>query len=280
MLHWLSLWGRRLWRSFCFPFQSRRSPIPPQVTASRDFPSNRGAAIRQGILVQPLEDELSEKLPPVGTGSEANSDLLEGTLEQSIESPLDSIAEASFFEPETFESEAPKLSPASSRPRRLRKVVNSRTAASAELPFDWVLDNRIAIGPLPRKAWLTAFEQQGIHSIISLCDEAEGKLPKAMTQQFRCVRVSLPDSRYRRSLTVCELEEAVDLIHWNVQKQQPVYLHCLAGIERSPLVAIAYLSRYRAMDLLDAVGWLSHVHGNSRPTSAQLKVVRQYLNES
>lgn len=281
MLHWLSLWGRRLWRSFCFPFQSRRSQVTLQAKASRNFPHSRRDALRQHLIVQPLEEEQSPgDLPLTEVSPEANTDLFEKTLEQAMEPSSDSIAEATFFELATVEVEEPQRSLASSRFKRRGITVSQSAAASADLPFDWVLDHRIAIGPLPRKAWLADFEAQGIQSIISLCAEAEGKLPKVMTQQFRCVRVSLPDSRYRRSLTLCELEEAVDLLHWNVQKQQPVYLHCLAGIERSPLVAIAYLSRYRSMDLLDAVSWLSHVHEKSRPTSAQLKVVRQYLSQA
>ncbi|NJN29247.1 MAG: dual specificity protein phosphatase family protein [Synechococcales cyanobacterium RM1_1_8] len=148
------------------------------------------------------------------------------------------------------------------------------------MPFDWVLENRLAIGPLPRKGWLRLLEQQQIRSIISLCAESEGKLPQELHHRFRCARVVLPDSHSGEPLRLAELSEVVDLIHWNLQKRQPVYLHCLAGIERSPLVAIAYLCRHQSMDLLDAAGWLSHVHPPSRPLTAQLQVVRQYLLEA
>lgn len=280
MLHWLSHWGRRLWRSCCYPFQFLppfRSSLPKKAepdlsedSASRAFPCSRVEAIRQGILVSPKAESPLDEFMLDEPVAEAELDL-EDALMLSGEDSVDRIEDAPFFVPDALDTDEPFRSPP------MAKVSRKVKSAGVELPFDWVLENRLAIGALPRKGWAQALEDQGIHSIISLCDEAEGKLPKAITQQFRCVRVPLPDRRYRRSLTVEELGDAVDLIHWHVQKQQPVYLHCLAGIERSPLVAIAYLARYRSMDLLDAVGWLSHVHGQSRPISAQLQVVREYL---
>ena len=282
MLNWLSHWGRRLWRSCCYPFQfwpfrDSRSKVATNVSvdsAAREFPSSRVEAIRQGILVPPQGETPLNDLALDESGAEAELDL-EEALFLSGEASAEQLVDASLFESSVLEAEgtlsSPKIGEGISRLKRGVK------ASEGELPFDWVLDNLLAIGALPRKGWAKDFKDHGIHVILSLCDEAEGKLPKAIAQQFRCVRVPLPDSRYRRSLTVEELGDAVDLIHWHVQKNQPVYLHCLAGIERSPLVAIAYLARHRSMDLLDAVGWLSHVHRRSRPIPAQLQVVRAYL---
>jgi atypical dual specificity phosphatase len=102
-------------------------------------------------------------------------------------------------------------------------------------------------------------------------------LPKAIRQGFRCLRVPLTDSRSVQPLDPFDLGEAVDLIQWNLSKQLPVYVHCLAGMERSPTVCLAYLCRYQQFDLLDALGWLRHVHPATRITGAQLSSVRHYL---
>jgi len=299
MFHWLRRWGGRLWRSCCYPFQVLASKLSrtqhrPETSTARNLPSSRSEAIRQGILPPPGTRAASElvcgnRKPETGeltnglpkdksfgataiTGPEAVVENSRALFEQ----PAGTAPQNASQFTATTSTPQPVQTPERA-PRPAAKLAPQ--AAVAKLPLSWVLEQRLAIGPMPKKSWALGLQGQGIRVVLSLCDEAEGKLPKAIAQQFRCIRVPLPDSRYRRSLALDELEEAVDLIHWHLQKQQPVYLHCLAGIERSPLVAIAYLCRYRAMDLLDAVGWLSHVHGRSRPLPAQLQVVRDYLQK-
>jgi atypical dual specificity phosphatase len=311
MLHWLKRFGLRLWRSCCYPFQAIAALLggkgEGRSLASRRLPQGGGEAIHDGLYILPEDPETVDWLPAEEFSGAALSALSERSDAESadlaasksdlaasdinkrpplgdpsvvLDSPL-SLGQPKDTHPK--DDHPKELHPKNlgkRDPRRMKFGLTDQQELDLPAPpFDWILAHRLAIGPLPKKAWLQSFEEQGIRTIISLCSEVEGKLPKAMAAQFRCVRVPLPDSHYRRSLIPAELEEAVDLIHWNLQKRQPVYLHCLAGIERSPLVAIAYLCRYCSMDLLDATGWLAHVHGSSQPTPSQLKVVRQYLQQ-
>ncbi len=155
-----------------------------------------------------------------------------------------------------------------------------RAAPPAEPAIDWVLPGALAIGPAPSARFLPHLLARRIAVILSLCDETERSLPPELSDRFCCLRVPLPDSRYARPMEIGELGEAMELIHWYLQKQQPVYVHCLAGIERSPTVCLAYLCQCCQMDLLDALAWVTHVHDRSRPTSAQLEAVRQYLRQT
>lgn len=140
-----------------------------------------------------------------------------------------------------------------------------------------MIPGKLALGRFPGPQHRPILIQQGVKVILSLCGEREGSLAKPLTQDFRCLRVPLPDSRYSVSLDEANLAEAVDLIHWSLQKRQPIYVHCWAGMERSPLVCVAYLCHHQGFDLLDALSWVKHIHPPSRPTSAQLQVLRRYL---
>ncbi len=155
---------------------------------------------------------------------------------------------------------------------------NSLPPASPSI--DWVLQGELAIGPAPRSDFLPHLLGRRIQVILSLCSEMERPLPKELSDRFRCVRAPLPDSHYARIMEVEELAEAVDILHWNLLKRRPVYIHCLAGIERSPLVCVAYLCRYRQMDLLEALNWMAHVHPPTRPKKTQIQVVQHYLNHA
>jgi atypical dual specificity phosphatase len=163
------------------------------------------------------------------------------------------------------------------RPNTPKHNRKSRPQTSRHAPIDWVIPGKLAVGGLPRSPLALTLTEHRIKVVLSVCPESEGHLPKAIRQGFRCLRVPLTDSRSVVPLDPFDLGEAVDLIQWNLSKQLPVYVHCLAGMERSPTVCLAYLCRYQQFDLLDALGWLRHVHPATRITGAQLSSVRHYL---
>jgi protein-tyrosine phosphatase len=141
----------------------------------------------------------------------------------------------------------------------------------------WAIPGKLAIGGFPSGAETTALSQAGIKAVLSLCGEYEGTLPEELQQQFDCVRLVLPDSHHTDALMVEQLARAVEILHEKIDAQQPIYVHCLAGIERSPTVCIAYLCQYYHLELWEAVNWLKQAHPASRPTTAQMQVIREFL---
>lgn len=141
----------------------------------------------------------------------------------------------------------------------------------------WVIPGTLALGPLPHPGDDEQLARAGIKAIVSLCSEAEGTLPAEMTAQFLCLRSFLPDSHYDAPLTVSSLAQTVQLVRQNVESQLPVYVHCLAAVERSPTVCIAYLCRYHNLELWEALNALKQVNPRTSPTEAQLQVVREWL---
>lgn len=165
-------------------------------------------------------------------------------------------------------------------PRRLADGRSRRFHQRATTPLDWVIPGKLAVGDLPQPGDRARLEQANIQVILSLTAPIEADLPPEIAQHFRCARVSLPDSRYTIHLRVDRLAKAVDLVHRSLSQQLPIYVHCLAGIERSPMVCIAYLCCYHQLELWEAVTWLKEVRPCASPTMAQLQVVQELLQRS
>jgi hypothetical protein len=141
----------------------------------------------------------------------------------------------------------------------------------------WVIPGKLAVGELPTATKLRTLADAGIQAILSVCGESEGKLPAEAAQQFRCWHHLLPDSSYSYPLTPIDLAAAIEIVHRSLQSQQPIYVHCLAGIQRSPTVCIAYLCRYDGQELWDALEWVKTVRPQATPTKAQLQAIRQLM---
>lgn len=145
------------------------------------------------------------------------------------------------------------------------------------LPFrpSWVLRGRLALGMAPREpAHLLHLEQIGIAAVLSLCAPNEAPAPPAMDTRFLCRRLVLPDHRSGRDPTPVELEAALALLT-ELWPQGPVYVHCVAGVERSPLVCLAWLMRERQLSLLSALDYLMAVHPITSPLPGQLACLRR-----
>ncbi|MBE9227763.1 dual specificity protein phosphatase family protein [Phormidium sp. LEGE 05292] len=144
---------------------------------------------------------------------------------------------------------------------------------------DWVIPRKLAIGRLPQAGDGEQLLKANIKTVLSLCAEQEGVLPQEITQNFQCFRVVLPDRHYTTEMTAEQLAEAVNIVHESIQKNSPIFVHCLAGIERSPTVCIAYLCKYHKMELWEAANWLKQVHSSSLPNDSGLRAIRELLQQ-
>lgn len=153
----------------------------------------------------------------------------------------------------------------------------SSSQSSSPLSISWVIPGKLAVGRLPRVGEGAQLASQNIKVVLSLCAEVEGTLPEDIREHFQCLKYCLPDSHYDTEMQVSDLAAAVALVHQTIEQQLPLYIHCLAGMERSPTVCIAYLCRYHHLELWEAVNWLKQVHSRTLPTEAQLRVIREYL---
>lgn len=150
---------------------------------------------------------------------------------------------------------------------------------NSRFSVDWVLPGQLAVGRLPRSKDGLTLQQAGIRTVFALCAEAEGEWPADIQNQFRCLRYVLPDSHYAARPTPQQVGEVVRLVHRSIEKSEPVFVHCLAGIERSPSICVAYLCCYQNLPLWQALNWLKQVHPASSPNDFQIQAIRDYIEQ-
>ncbi|HEY9815126.1 MAG TPA: dual specificity protein phosphatase [Candidatus Obscuribacterales bacterium] len=159
------------------------------------------------------------------------------------------------------------------RPSHRSKHPKTQTAI-ASLALDWILPQQLAVGPLPTPQNYSSLHHAGIQSVVSLCAPSEGMIPADIPQQFDHARFILPDSSYIFGLDPRQLRQIVHHIHTRIQRGQAVYVHCLAGVERSPTVCASYLCLHQGLDLWEAVAVVTRQHPIAMLTEAQFRAIR------
>ena len=139
--------------------------------------------------------------------------------------------------------------------------------------IDWVLVNELAIGPAPRaERHLERLADQGVRAVLSLCSPVEAPPPEGLEQRFACGRLVLPDHRAERLPEPEELGEALALLE-QLRAEGPVFVHCVAAMERSPLVCLAWLVSRHGQSPQAALDYLMQVHPGTNPLPGQLRLL-------
>ena len=138
------------------------------------------------------------------------------------------------------------------------------------LNFDWVLINKLGLGALPKTdLHFETLKKKNIESILTLCHSKEGELPLQFKEEFNCENYFLPDHRSKRFPSPEEIKSSVNLLE-KLIKIGSVYVHCFAGVERSPLVCLAYLMKNKNIDMQDGLEYLMQIHPSTNPLKGQL----------
>ena len=145
---------------------------------------------------------------------------------------------------------------------------------------NWVLVDQLAIGPAPRaERHLDRLREAGISCVLSLCSPNEATPPAGLGDGFRTSRYVLPDHRAGRLPTLAELEKAVGHLA-ELQQHGPVFVHCVAAMERSPLVCLAWLVLQHRMSPERALDYLMQQHPGTNPLPGQLALLNQLRSKS
>ena len=140
---------------------------------------------------------------------------------------------------------------------------------------DWVLVQELAVGPAPRaERHLERLTEAGVTAVLSLCSEQEAPPPAGLESRFECRRLVLPDHRVERLPELAQLEQALEALA-ELRAKGPVYVHCVAAMERSPLVCLAWLVRRHGLTPQRALDYLMQVHPGTNPLPGQLALLAQ-----
>ena len=139
---------------------------------------------------------------------------------------------------------------------------------------DWVLINKLAIGPLPtEETHIQVLKKMNISSILSLCSEKEFKSNVILENFFYCQRFVLPDHKAGKEPTIQEIKEALFLLKKSILKG-PTFIHCIAAMERSPLICLAWLMKEEKFTLQQSLDYLMQAHPGTNPLDSQLQILK------
>ncbi len=155
-----------------------------------------------------------------------------------------------------------------------------RRLSSSKIPkkifkINWVLNEKIAIGNVPKAE--EDFEKLsgfGIKSIITLCNEEEAVFSREFSNLFKFERYILPDHKTSRSPKLFQLKEVLSLIKDNLN-YGPVFIHCFAAVERSPLVCMAWLVKECNLTSDQALDYLMQINSGTCPLPEQMATLRK-----
>ena len=141
--------------------------------------------------------------------------------------------------------------------------------------FSWVLVNKLAVGtPIRNESDVMLLKKRKIKSVLSLCSNE--KLTDEY-KNFEHKNFELPDHNYGFCPSTSQVVQAVR----NIEKLLdigPVFVHCEASIERSPLICIAWLIIKESISYENAIQYLKEVHPKSNPHIDQLNVLKKLIN--
>ena len=148
------------------------------------------------------------------------------------------------------------------------------------IQYSWILSGQLAIGPMPRASehW-HQLEQAGFQSRFSCCYTEEEQLGSKIPESWRSSGVALPDHREQEPLQTDRLILAIRSADTLVKQNSPTYLHCLAGRERSALMAVALTSLIKNLDIFESLDWVRRCHPSASPLYDQLELLDQVLRQ-
>jgi len=144
----------------------------------------------------------------------------------------------------------------------------ARPARRAGRPRISEIGEYLLIGEYPREddiVWLK--NHHGITAILSLQDAEDLKLhglsaavieTACRENGLRYVRTPIPDSG--ADAMALHLQTALDALRNLIEARNRVFLHCNAGMNRAPTLAIAFLRAARGMSLDEALAHVKQRH--------------------
>jgi len=144
--------------------------------------------------------------------------------------------------------------------------------------FNWILVNKFAIGtPLINQKDTYFLKEKKIISILDLRNEYDllkinYEKQLALYSEFNLFKISLPDHHSRRLATTSEIQNAVNILD-KLLRDGPVFMHCHASVERSPLISVAYLMKIKKLNCIQAYEYVKQQNKTTNVLLEQLNKI-------
>ena len=137
--------------------------------------------------------------------------------------------------------------------------------------FSWLIEGKLAGSAIPTSKdevkWL---QEQGVKSIVTIREES---LDENWINEMNYLHV-LSDDMGVPSFD--DLKTSVDYVHEKIQNNEPVMVHCLAGLGRTGTILACYLIKYEKMSAEDAIQHVREKRHGSIQSFVQEELIFQY----
>ena len=82
----------------------------------------------------------------------------------------------------------------------------------------------------------------------------------------------MPDHKYNDLPTIEDIKKTIAILN-KMMKNGPIFIHCVAAIERSPLICMAWLMVKKKLTYIQAYNYMIDVHETTNPLPEQLELL-------
>ena len=137
--------------------------------------------------------------------------------------------------------------------------------------FSWLIEDKLAGSAIPTsKDEINWLHEQGVKSIVTIREEP---LDEDWTSDMNYLHVLSDDMGVP---TFDDLKNSVDFIHNRIEDNEPVMVHCLAGLGRTGTILACYLIKYEKMSAEDAIQHVREKRHGSIQSFVQEELIFQY----
>ena len=145
------------------------------------------------------------------------------------------------------------------------------TVTGRPYKFSWLIENKLAGSGIPTSIneveWVI---EQGVKSIVTIREEP---LDDDWVKDINYLHVHSNDMGVPE---FDDLVSTVDFIHTRITNNEPVMVHCLAGLGRTGTILACYLIKYQKMSADDAIQKIREERSGSIQSFPQEEIIFQF----
>ena len=137
--------------------------------------------------------------------------------------------------------------------------------------FSWIIEEKLAGSAIPTsKEEIDWIKQEGVKSIVTIREEP---LEDEWIKDVNFLHVHSNDMGIPE---FSDLVNSVDFIHQRITNDEPVMVHCLAGLGRTGTILACYLIKYEDMTADDAIEKVRRERHGSIQSFSQEEIIFRF----